>query len=345
MTIAPAGEGVVATPSPVTASTPATPTSGGGSEAPAASSPSSSAGASPSPASPAGTPSSQPVAPTPPGAAPIDEGDFFSGLGGDDLEVDDFSPTPAAVVPPTPAAQPVPPTPPASPAQVAPPTPGTPTAAPAAGPQEAGATPAPTPQIPTPAEPDKIASLMQNDSVALIDHLAATTFKLSPEDIEALETDAPAFIPKLLARVFFQSQVNMMQQMSKVIPAMVQRIGKVTESNSKNEGKFYARWPDLKADVHGEIVRRLATTYRQMNPSVSLDQMVEDLGPIVMMAAKVVPGMHAASTNGAAGAPASARPNPPPSPFKPAVGGAAIPPQPGAEENPWMGLAAPIEDE
>jgi hypothetical protein len=171
-------------------------------------------------------------------------------------------------------------------------------------------------------------------------------FKLSQEDVEALETDAPAHIPKLLARVYHQAMVNMNSQLSRVIPAMIERREQVTKKNLASRNKFYAAWPDLKPELHSEVVDRYARLYRQTNPSASFDQMVQELGPLVMIAAKVVPGQHLQqpATNGNGGQPVLTRPTGrPPSPFRPAMGGPASPPQQGAE-NPWMGLAPGIDD-
>jgi hypothetical protein len=182
-------------------------------------------------------------------------------------------------------------------------------------------------------------ALMQNEP-ALLDHLAANEFKLSQEDIEALETDAPAYIPKLLARVFLKSQQSALRQMANIVPAMMQKMTEVTKRNTENENKFFSRWPNLKADQHGDTVRRLARTYRQMHPQASLDQMIEDLGPIVMITAKVP--LTPAAPNGSGHAPSG---SPPPA-FRPALSGSVSPPQPtDPNADPWGGLAGSADEE
>lgn len=330
---------------PAPSSTPSSSPSGGSAGSASSSSPS---GASPSPApTPSSTPSAAPAtAPgtsTPP-AAPSPgppEGVFdFDSAFSDDGADDD------TLTPPQPPQEPQA-TPPQSPQEPQPPAPaaGTPQAEPPA--QTAPGQQEPTP-LPTPAEPQAIAEAMMQNRDAVLEHLAQNEFKLTPEDIEALETDAPAHIPKLLANLYLKSQVNMLQQVSKIIPAMMQKMQRVSEANTKNEGKFYSRWPDLKPDLHGAIVRRNAALYRQINPQASLDQMIEDLGPIVMVAAKVQPGASAAPNgNGGVIPPApGARMVAPPSPFRPAGSGpSSAPPQPGGDNNPWSGLAGTFQDE
>ncbi len=119
---------------------------------------------------------------------------------------------------------------------------------------------------------------------------------------------------------------------------------KVSQARESSQGKFYERWPQIDKSKHGSVVDRMAQTYRRENPQATLEQMVEELGPYIMMAAKI-PNQPGAAPNGNPQAhPASSpmRPTgnrPPASPFVPAVGGAASPPQ-ATEENPWMGFGA-----
>jgi hypothetical protein len=158
-------------------------------------------------------------------------------------------------------------------------------------------------------------------------------FKLSPEEIEALETNTVEAVPKLLAKSFVKMQQNMLSQMARMIPGMMQKQTVMMQRHGENEQKFYARWPDLKKDVHGEKVMQYAAVYRQMNPQATLEQMIDAVGPMVMMASGVVP-----STAPGTASPQSVQPSPmapalgarpQPSPFVPAApnGGGASPQQ------------------
>jgi hypothetical protein len=264
--------------------------------------------------------------------------DPFAGLGdfGDD---DDIA---ALEVPETPAqAQPAQPVP-AQPALTAPPQTAqvptvqqTPT-----GQQEAM-------PLPSLAEPGRLAEHLTANEAAITEHLAANAFQLSQADKEAIETDVVGFIPTLLARMYLKSQINMMRQMDRIIPAVTQRFTEVNTRNKANEDKFYSRWPDINAAQHGELVMRLARTYRQMNPNAKLDQMIEELGPIVMMTAKIQPGAYPAS-NGAGHMPSPMQPrgNRPPAPFTPAVSGGGARPSPHTPaEDLWSGLGGVYQDD
>ena len=329
--------------------------SAGGSPAPSGSgvstpsSPSSGASPSAAPASPSPAPSSSPAPATPtpiaPGAAPSREpprmsdpvgNDIFSGFDTDEEGDDVFGlePQVAPVVEPLqPQPQQVQPQP-AAPPVIEGQQPQTPAAAPTG--QQGQAPQGVTSPLPTHAEPGKIADALFQNRDAIIDHLAATQFKLSQAEAEALETDAVGAIPKIMARVFVEAQTAAMRQMQQVIPAMTSRISELNKRNDENAAKFYARWPDLKADLHGDAINRLARTYRQMNPQNTLDQMIEELGPIAMMTLKVQPGaVGHPVVNG--GLPPGAPPRRPPAPFRPAGAGPGGP-SPVSSADPWSGL-------
>jgi hypothetical protein len=145
-------------------------------------------------------------------------------------------------------------------------------------------------------------------------------FKLTPQETEALEQDVIGTIPKLLAKAFVKSQRNSLDQLGRLVPTMIQRHLQAMMRNTSNEGKFYQRWPDIKQDQHGESVRKYAVVYRQMHPTASLEQMIEDLGPMVMMANRIAPSPPAPRASPTKPAAANGR-APQPSPFVPAGAG------------------------
>lgn len=294
------------------------------------------------PSSPSGDASATPATPASPQPLPEDP---FSGFGAEESD-DDESPT-AAAAPEEPAAEATPPQPSAAPAPAQPQAPQAPQQA-QPGPQEAGATP-PQPQLPTPAEPARMATSILENLDAMAEHLAQTPeFKLSEADIEAINNDVTVAIPKLMARTFLRAQAGALSQMERVVPALVERFMTVSKARDAAKSKFYDRWKDTGIDrtKHDEIVDRLAKTYRKENPQATLEQVVEDLGPLVMMVAKIVPPAPGAAPrqNGQAGTPMVAGRRPPSPPFQPAVGGPASPPSAQAPD-PWSGYGAESTDE
>lgn len=324
-------------------------TEGASTDRGASGTPSAPAGGGAAPSSPSGAgPSAAGAAPVSPGAseapsthgsspeaeaAPGDpfnfgtESDWFGaeevipGAESPDTAAQEASPAQQAVTPPG-----------AEPAVQQPPVVTEPPAATAPGPQEA------QPQAPmapplSPGEPGRLAEALQANEAALIESVAQR-YALSNEEREALETDVVGTVPKLLAKLHVRVMTNVLNQMAQSIPHMIERQMRVSSANAANADKFYSRWPDIKKDAHGETVMRLGALYRQMNPNASMEQMIEELGPLVMLQAKITPAARPIQTNGHAAPSVGAPRAPQPSPFVPAGGGVASIPQ-QTEPNPW----------
>ena len=56
----------------------------------------------------------------------------------------------------------------------------------------------------------------------------------------------------------------------------------MTETHQKNLSEFYTAWPSLDASRYGPVVQELAVRFRQLFPNVSKEQMIEQLGPMVL---------------------------------------------------------------
>jgi hypothetical protein len=318
------------------------PEDGGGAASSSPSASSGDVGSSAPAAAPAGssadsTPSSAPTPSSPSSVSSTGDGGLdFAAIFGSDGSAGADAPAgvPPATTPPTPL-QPTPS--------------GTPAAAPAEAPVvglEVGALAAPvaaqaTPDTAPPQRPPEaavdafnpahLASHLASNEAAAVEFVAQQMFSLSNEEREALEQDVIGTIPRLLAKVFVKSQQNVLNQFDRLIPVMVQRHTQAMRANDENEGKFFSRWPQLDRGKHGDLARRYGAVYRQMHPNATLEQMIEDLGPMVMMAGRVVPSVGAPgqvagqAVVGQAAAPArttNGRP-PPPSPFAPAGAGPA----------------------
>ncbi len=227
-----------------------------------------------SPASPGGLPPAPGAAPTTPGA---DTAFNFSALFEEpEVLAEPAAPPPAA--PQTPAQTPQAP----APEQAAPQAPATADAR-ATGQQDGGAQqqPVQSPQF-DPADPISLARGLVQNQAAAIEHLAQTQFQLTQPELEAMESDPGQAIPRLLARTAVFMQQQFLTQLSRVVPMQIQRHGELLQRHSSNEDKFYASWPQLDRAKHGAMVRELGQRYRQLNPDVTLEQMIKDLGPFVL---------------------------------------------------------------
>jgi hypothetical protein len=178
-----------------------------------------------------------------------------------------------------------------------------------------------------PAEPEVLARVMGENMDVAVAETAKALFSLSPEDVEALESEPVVTIPKLLARGFVQSQRQMLLTMARIVPAMLERHLTLQTKVKANESAFYDRWKEIDSAKHGDLVAKTAVLYRQLNPQATMAQAIEDVGMMVLGLAKIVPAAAAAAPsvgNGMAKTP----------PFRPAVGGPAAVPQ-QVESQPW----------
>lgn len=319
-----------------------TDTSGSSGSSSAPSSPASSPGTSPSEGTggaSGGSPTTTPdkgAATAPSSSAPPSSGeslDFESIFGDSSQGVIPAPSPPQQVQPPPPASAqapavtpPVPAEPQAALAQAAQTPPAAPGEPAAAQPQQPQTPDASAPPALDRYDPGQLARHLQANQAQAIDYVAENVFKLSPQEVEALETDVVGTVPKLLAKAYVMAQQNVLTQLASMVPTMIQRQTEVMKRHAQNEDKFYSRWPDIKKDQHGDLVMKYGAVYRQMHPTASLEQMVEDLGPMIMMAAKIVPQSPQAAGVGRTPAPAaptngSAGRTPPPSPFVPAGAG------------------------
>lgn len=332
----------------------AAPSGASGGSSPAPSGPGSSSSTPATPSTPSATPSAP--SPSPAGGGPLktppknvasttkealDEPDYDVFFGGSPRAPtpDGRPPSPVEVLTAPPGSQP-----PAAPqsvveAVVPPQVPVEPQpTAPVATPPVAGQETAPqAPQQPQldHGDPMVLASEMRRLEPEMMQHVAQNVFALSPEEVEKINQGDPAsIVPTLMARAFIKSQQNTLELMGRLLPQMLQKHAEQTRRHSANEEKFYSRWKQIDKSKHGDLVMKYAGVYRQMHPQASLEQMVEDLGPMIMMAARIVPG--ATPPNGNNGA-AVVPPTPAPG-FVPALGGPAGVAT-AVEANPWDVLA------
>lgn len=329
--VAPDGPGGAGTPVPPGSGASSTPTQ-------------TSSGATPSSPAPAVTP--PPTEVTPSGEA-FDFGAIFDGPPAAPSAPSPVTTTPPAATPSVPAAA-TPSAPPgaepaALPGAQPPPVQPQPGAEPgSSGQPPVGATPTPASgQSPPldPYDPVGLVQAIQANEAATVEHVAATMFQLSKEEAEALETDTLGTIPKLMAKAFVKTQMNVLLQLGRMIPEMVRRNSEGMKNHSENENLFYQTWPQIDRAKHKALVDRFGVTYRTMYPNATKEQMIADLGPMIMLAAKIQPTNGSASVSPSPVTPigvGGVRP-PQPSPFVPAVPGPAATGQP-EELNPWEAI-------
>jgi len=177
---------------------------------------------------------------------------------------------------------------------------------------------------------------MEANRDAVLAHLAQTKFALSEDDIKDIETDVVATVPKLLARVFMESQMSMQRFLAQSVPGMVKQFQTVTTANSEAERKFFDTHKalDINNQQHRQTAVRLATLYRQANPNMPLEQLIQEVGPVVMAAVKVNAPAASQTTPQRGGSP----------PFRPAVNGGGGSSPVAEPQSEWAGMGANYDE-
>jgi len=284
----------------------------------------------------ASAPSSTPVSEPTNSASPL--ADDFSQLGEPDddfVELASEAPAPAEVAPPPaePAKPAVEPPKAPEPAKLAQPEVKPPVAPVPEAPKEIAAAAAPPPS-----EPQALAEQLTEHRAALIDAIASERFKLSPEEMNALEIDAAGAIPKLLSRVYYEAVTASLNHIQNFVPQMQANFRKAEQANAEAEKVFYGAFPTLDKAKHHADVMQFAQLFRTVNPNLSRNDFVAMVGAAVMAKHGIAPG---APLNGKG---PSVIPQPAATPpFVPAQAGATVKMTP-EEPSPWAGLGHDFEE-
>src|SRR5258705_716732 len=122
----------------------------------------------------------------------------------------------------------------------------------------------------------------------------------------------------------------------KGVPGMVRHYQTVTTANSDAERKFFDTHKalDINNEQHGQTDVRLATVYRQANPNMPLEQLIQEVGPVVMAAVKVNAPAASQTTPQRGGSP----------PFRPAVNGGGGSSPVAEPQSEWAGMGAKYDE-
>ena len=142
-------------------------------------------------------------------------------------------------------------------------------------------------------------------------------------------------LPKLSARLFLEIYESVWFAVNQGLPNLIQTHNTNQQNQTDASTKFYQRWPALNKPEYKPTLDRLAAMYRQLNPTVGLQQAIEEVGAQVSFALKLTPDL---------GAPAPAQ-APVPAPHIPAQPGGVGIEAPPSEILDWAQLTEDFERE
>jgi uncharacterized protein with HEPN domain len=181
----------------------------------------------------------------------------------------------------------------------------------------------------------ELVQVFEAKGAELTDALAAKNFQLSPEEVEELETDAVAAVPKLLARAQVKAVQASLAYMQQFVPHMIaQHTAQQTESVN-TEQQFFTQFPALNKAEHGDAIRTISHALRAQNPQMPIDQLLAMTGAVVMQQF----GVQAPAPQAQQQAPAPQKTQP----FVPAQSTQAAPVQP-APVDPFIGMGQDFDD-
>lgn len=185
-----------------------------------------------------------------------------------------------------------------------------------------------TPETPEVLSEDEAAKLYTNwrDQTEVL--LAEHHYRLDEQQVEQLNENPAAFIPKLMSKVYMDCLSASFQQFTNYLPRMVGQVLEARESTTKNENAFFSAWPDLVDNR--DLVLRLGQAYRRSNPSATTENFINEVGAQAMVA------LRKPISNGTA----AAAEKPKKTPFRPAVNTPSAAPVPSTSNNPFENLAS-----
>jgi len=154
------------------------------------------------------------------------------------------------------------------------------------------------------------------------------SYNIEDEDVEAFVSgDVEAVrkvLKKLAASVYLDSfEANQMINRAQ-LPGMVKSLREQEVEETSANKEFYSKWPELKEAKYQETIRKVAGTYRALNPKADMEEIVTNTGAMAMQALGLQRNGQASSEE--------TKPAPPQPAGPGATGGPVTPP---VSENPY----------
>lgn len=103
-------------------------------------------------------------------------------------------------------------------------------------------------------------------------------FQMTPEEVEQLSVEPGKIMPKLAARVAFESMAMTFQALQAQLPQLINATMTNHSLQTESDKQFKERWPELYSDQHKELVLNCIKAYRAANPKATMEQLIEGAG-------------------------------------------------------------------
>lgn len=110
-------------------------------------------------------------------------------------------------------------------------------------------------------------------------------YALSEDEAALFVSDPGRALPQLAANLHMRVMDNMAEYMRQVLPDMMEQQTRQSTALAEGRTAFFDAWPELKG--HEGLISQIGLSWRQLNPSATREQFIEQVGPMVWNAAKL----------------------------------------------------------
>lgn len=109
----------------------------------------------------------------------------------------------------------------------------------------------------------------------------------SEEDMEALRLEPEKKIPEMLGNLAYEVHEMSVRSMMQLFPSLVQQYNALAMQQQQEQQAFFDKWEVLKDPKYHQDVERARQLYKQMNPTASVEQMINEVGATVLIKHKI----------------------------------------------------------
>ncbi|MEE8342357.1 MAG: hypothetical protein V3R51_01020 [Gammaproteobacteria bacterium] len=117
--------------------------------------------------------------------------------------------------------------------------------------------------------------------------IAKEHYAWTEDQVRRLDEGDTTVIAEFGARVYTDAVTGAMAQMLSHLPEMIGNVLEARGQGEASEKQFYAANPHIDPDAHGETVKNMAASYRQMNPQATQEQAIQEIGAMVTVALRL----------------------------------------------------------
>ncbi len=106
-------------------------------------------------------------------------------------------------------------------------------------------------------------------------------FQLSEEDAAALNENPAKHLPKLAAKMQYDTMLSTYNALMAAMPSVVNRLISVSNDSASAEEKFFDMWPDLKEGR--QVAEQAIRAFRSANPRADIETVMKQAGVMAMI--------------------------------------------------------------